>query len=183
MKTTPSRSLFSYTGVAGLLLAMALLNGCQSNKDKAPITPLGEATDQTTDTEPADSESLPGMDADKLFFQKVDGLSPIYFGFDSSSLDTPALADVRAASDLLKTDPKAIVQIEGHADERGTQEYNLALGERRAQSVRNHLRTLGVSGDRIVTISYGEEMPAVSGSNEAAWAKNRRCEFSKAQIQ
>lgn len=182
MKTTPSRFLFSYTGVAGLLLAMALLNGCQSNKDTAPITPLGEAT-ENTDTEPADRESLPGMDAEKLFFQKVDGLNPIYFGFDSSSLDTPALADVLAASDLLKTDPKAIVQIEGHADERGTQEYNLALGERRAQSVRNHLRTLGVSGDRIVTISYGEEMPAASGSNEAAWAKNRRCEFSKAQSQ
>ena len=78
--------------------------------------------------------------------------------------------------------PNVIVQIAGHCDERGTQEYNLALGEKRAQSVRNHLRQLGVPGDRLVTISYGEEAPAVPGQSEAAWAQNRRCEFMRAPL-
>ncbi len=74
-----------------------------------------------------------------------------------------------------------IIQIAGHCDERGTEEYNIALGERRALSVREHLIQLGVSGDRMITISFGEEMPAVEGNTEAAYKFNRRCEFNRAQ--
>jgi peptidoglycan-associated lipoprotein len=78
---------------------------------------------------------------------------------------------------LLHKYPKVKIQIEGHCDERGTNEYNLALGERRANSTRNYLISLGISPDRISTISYGEERPLDPGHNEEAWAKNRRAHF------
>ena len=77
----------------------------------------------------------------------------------------------------MKSSKSAVIQIEGHCDERGTVEYNLALGERRAQSVKNFLTQLGVEGARLSTISYGEEKPVVQGHTEDAWAKNRRAEF------
>lgn len=174
---SPFKPLFM--GITCLLLASIVMSGCQTGKKKGDAD--SQEVDTTANTEPEDRDGLPGIDPSTLFFEKVDALRPIYFGYDSSNLDSAALADAQAAAELLKTDPTAIVQIEGHCDERGTQEYNLALGERRAQAVRDHLRTLGVSGDRIVTISFGEESPAASGSSEAAWAKNRRCEFSKAR--
>ena len=75
-----------------------------------------------------------------------------------------------------------MIQIEGHCDERGTQEYNLALGERRALAVRGHLMKLGISGERLLTISYGEESPASAGHSEEAWQQNRRSEFNKAAV-
>jgi peptidoglycan-associated lipoprotein len=80
-------------------------------------------------------------------------------------------------AEAMKASKSAAIQIEGHCDERGTVEYNLALGERRAQSVKNFLSQLGVDGARLSTISYGEEKPVVQGHSEDAWAKNRRAEF------
>lgn len=180
MNTIASRFSPTFLGTFGLALTLALLSGCQSGKDKEPLDTVGDNSDMGP-SEPADSDGLPEVDTAALFFQKVDALDPVYFAFDSSALDQAALAEVREAAELFLTDPNVIIQVEGHCDERGTQEYNLALGERRAQSVRDHLRTLGVSGNRITTISYGEERPAVDGSGEAAWAKNRRCEFTTAQ--
>jgi peptidoglycan-associated lipoprotein len=92
-----------------------------------------------------------------------------------------ALATLKENAALLSKYPHVIVQIEGHCDERGTQEYNLALGERRALAAREHLTKLGISGDRLITISYGEEVPADLGHDEGAWTQNRRAEFSKAK--
>ena len=83
-------------------------------------------------------------------------------------------------AEIIKQMPNSVIQIEGHCDERGTQQYNLALGERRALAVRDYLIRLGISGDRLVTISYGEEDPADPGHSESAWAKNRRAEFNRA---
>jgi len=91
------------------------------------------------------------------------------------------MATLRGNADKIKQVPGVIIQLAGHCDERGTQEYNLALGERRALAVREHLIQLGISGNRLITISYGEESPAVMGSGESAWAKNRRCEFNRAR--
>jgi peptidoglycan-associated lipoprotein len=105
----------------------------------------------------------------------------VYFDFDSFALRSDALATLSRNADIIKSIPGAIVQIAGHCDERGTSEYNFALGEKRALSVREHLMRLGVSGDRMLTISYGEERPAEMGSNESAWAKNRRAEFAQAR--
>ncbi|MEM7679436.1 MAG: peptidoglycan-associated lipoprotein Pal [Pseudomonadota bacterium] len=98
----------------------------------------------------------------------------IFFGYDRYDLSSEAQAVLEAQAEWLKTYSGLEITIEGHADERGTREYNLALGERRANSVRNYLVALGVAPDRINTISYGKERPAVAGSNAKAWAQNRR---------
>jgi peptidoglycan-associated lipoprotein len=98
----------------------------------------------------------------------------VFFGFNKSEITSKAASVLkRQAAWLQKYGSKKIV-VEGHCDERGTREYNLALGERRANAVREHLISLGVSAARIETISYGKERPAVVGSNESAWAQNRR---------
>jgi peptidoglycan-associated lipoprotein len=101
----------------------------------------------------------------------------IYFDFDKSNLLPEAMEILKDKAEWLRKNPSYKVRIEGNCDERGTNEYNLALGERRAHAAKKYLMALGVSGDRIMTISYGEERPAVYGHNEAAWAKNRRDDF------
>ncbi|HMO18287.1 MAG TPA: peptidoglycan-associated lipoprotein Pal [Oligoflexia bacterium] len=103
-------------------------------------------------------------------------LKPIYFAFDSSSLSAQAKQVLKENADYLSANPGTKVVLEGHCDERGTDEYNLALGERRARSAFEYLRSLGVSKDRMSTVSYGESRPADAASNEAAWARNRRVE-------
>ena len=102
----------------------------------------------------------------------------IYFDFDKSELTAEAGTVLRKKAEYLKRNPKYAVRIEGNCDERGTNEYNLALGERRAHAALDFLATLGVSGDRMSTISYGEEKPLDSGSGEDAWAKNRNDQFN-----
>lgn len=101
----------------------------------------------------------------------------IYFDFDKSNLKHYARVILKEKAAWLTRNPSYAVLIEGHCDERGTNEYNLALGERRAQAAKKFLMSQGIAGDRISTISYGEERPADPGHNEAAWAKNRRDEF------
>lgn len=101
----------------------------------------------------------------------------IYFGFDSYVLTDEAKRVLNSKVEFLKRYPKARITIEGHCDDRGTAEYNLALGERRAHSAYQYLVNLGVSPEQLTTISYGEERPAAMGRNEEAWAKNRRDHF------
>ena len=98
----------------------------------------------------------------------------VFFGYDSSDLDSDALELLQDQVAWLKQNSDVKVTIEGHCDERGTREYNLALGEKRAQAVKNYLIGLGINPDRVSTISYGKERPAVVGSNDGAWAQNRR---------
>jgi peptidoglycan-associated lipoprotein len=98
----------------------------------------------------------------------------VYFAFDSAILREPSRRVLSQQAAWLERNRDATVLIEGHADERGTREYNLALGARRAEAVRSYLVGLGVAPTRIDTISFGEERPAVAGSNEEAWARNRR---------
>ncbi|MFO7643791.1 MAG: peptidoglycan-associated lipoprotein Pal [Desulfosarcina sp.] len=101
----------------------------------------------------------------------------VYFAFDDSSLDQQAQEVLREKAVWLRDNPDASVIIEGHTDERGTNAYNLALGERRAESVKSFLVNLGVDASRLTTISYGEERPIAFGQTEAAWAQNRRVAF------
>ena len=101
-----------------------------------------------------------------------------YFAFDDYTLNMDAQNKLQGLADHLKASQNAVVQIEGHCDERGSIEYNLALGERRAQSVKNYLVQLGVDPARLSTISYGEEKPAAEGHDESAWGQNRRAEFT-----
>ena len=98
----------------------------------------------------------------------------VFFGYDSSDLDSDALELLQDQVAWLKQNSDVTITIEGHCDERGTREYNLALGEKRAQAVKNYLIGLGINPDRVSTISYGKERPAVVGSNDGAWAQNRR---------
>lgn len=101
----------------------------------------------------------------------------IYFNFDSSELSESSQKILEEKAEWLSSNPDARITIEGHCDERGTTEYNIALGERRADSARKFLKALGVDGSRIKTTSYGEENPAMMGSGEEVWSKNRRGEF------
>ncbi len=102
---------------------------------------------------------------------------PIYFDFDQSDLHPEARDVLNRKADALRDYPDVRIRVEGHCDERGTVEYNLALGERRADAARAYLIDLGIDPDRITTISYGEERPSVEGQSEAAWSQNRRDEF------
>jgi peptidoglycan-associated lipoprotein len=123
--------------------------------------PLGDPTD------------LRNMREDRSAFEAF----TVYFDFDRSTVKASEQAKVEEVSKYLMTNPTHAVRIEGHCDERGTEGYNLSLGDRRALAVREYLVNLGVPDSRIDTISYGESRPAVIGTTDAAYAKNRRGEF------
>ena len=123
-----------------------------------------------TETSPESASITPGSQEDLI----VNVGDRVFFNYDSSDLDSDAQELLQDQVAWLKQYSDVSVIVEGHCDERGTREYNLALGEKRAQSVKNYLISLGVSTDRISTISYGKERPAVVGSNDGAWAQNRR---------
>lgn len=113
--------------------------------------------------------------AGEVFESKL--LKDIHFDFDKYDIRPGDAEILKENAALLMKYPKVKIQVEGHCDERGTNEYNLALGERRANSAKRYLTSLGISSDRISTISYGEEKPLDPGHNEEAWAKNRRGHF------
>jgi peptidoglycan-associated lipoprotein len=104
-------------------------------------------------------------------------LKPAFFELNSAELNEAGRAIVTSNADLLRKNQGWAITIEGHADERGTAEYNLALGERRALAVKTYLVSLGISGDRLKTVSYGKEFPFDPGHDESAWSKNRRAHF------
>lgn len=132
-------------------------------KQQATETPV---TIKAADTQPVKAET------------EVSAFEAVYFDFDKSDLRQDARNVLsKNAEIMLKSKPSTAVKIEGHCDERGSAEYNLALGERRAKSAQQYLLTLGVKPERLSVISYGKEKPAVQGSGEEAWAKNRRAEF------
>jgi peptidoglycan-associated lipoprotein len=130
------------------------------------------------DTEKIDStitkKTYKGIEGE---FMETPLLKDCHFEFDHYDITPNARKILAENANILKKMPKSRIQIEGHCDERGTKEYNLALGERRAASVKNYLTSLGVPAKNLSTISYGEEMPIDPRSNEEAWAKNRRAHF------
>ena len=103
--------------------------------------------------------------------------APVFFAYDSSQIDASERSKIDAVADVMTRDRGLSLIVEGHCDERGSREYNLALGEHRALAVRAYLIGLGVEGDRITTKSYGEENPAAYGHDEASWSQNRRAAF------
>jgi len=142
-----------------------------------PVTPPPTETEVTEgfDQEPVEVQEVTAADIAALNDQGV--LATIYFAFDSYELDDQNRMLLQQNGDWLLDNPRYNIRIEGHCDERGTIEYNLALGERRASAVRDYLVSLGVDAFRIRIVSYGEEDPADPGHDEAAWARNRRAVF------
>jgi peptidoglycan-associated lipoprotein len=150
-----------------MVAAVALLGACSSD-DTA--NKGGAATATAPTTAPAKPGVVPGSQAD--FVANVG--DRVFFDFDKYSLKPEAKDQLAKWVAFLKKYPSDQLVVEGHADERGTREYNLALGERRANSIKDFLVSQGVQASRLKTISYGKERPAVLGSNETAWAQNRR---------
>lgn len=125
--------------------------------------------------EPLAEDAIANRSLDDL--NRDSPFKPVFFGLDSAELDDAGRAVATANAGLLKKYPTWMITIEGHCDERGTAEYNLALGERRTAAVQTYLVSLGIAPDRIRTVSYGKEFPFDPGHNEAAWAQNRRGHF------
>ena len=149
-----------------LLAGVLLLAACAENTaDKGGAAGTGGAQ-----TSAATTAVQPGSRED--FIQNVG--DRVFFDFDKSDIKAEGRQTLQRQADWLKKFPNVTVTVEGHCDERGTREYNLALGERRATAVKRMLVALGIAGNRVSTISYCKERPAVVGSNEAAWAQNRR---------
>jgi peptidoglycan-associated lipoprotein len=153
-----------------LLILLAVMSGCSKKivkSDPPPAPPLPELQGQ--------SQSEPIVEKDLQAVQA--SLKTIHFDYDQYALSENAQKALQYNADILKRAENVRVLAEGHCDERGTAEYNLALGERRAQSARDYLVSLGISPRRLSTVSYGSELPVASGHNEAAWAQNRRVYF------
>ena len=142
---------------------------------EAPSAPL-PATNIASDSIPPQSQQTTTANA-TAGASNAAALETIYFDFDSSLLNDTARATLVANLEKLKANPKAVLRIEGHSDDRGSDDYNLALSERRAQSAKKYLQALGFPADKLSIIGYGEERPALKGEGDEIWAKNRRDEF------
>jgi peptidoglycan-associated lipoprotein len=140
-----------------------------ASKNKADNT-AAAATDEGTKTEAAAVDTTAGVDPEME--------NNVYFDFDSSVIRSSEIAALQKEAAMLKANPKKKVTIEGHCDERGTAEYNIALGDRRAASAKAYLKKLGVAASRMKTVSYGKEKPVALGHDEDAWAKNRRAHLN-----
>jgi peptidoglycan-associated lipoprotein len=155
--------------------ALVAVSGC-GKKKPAELPPPPPSSTMPSDNGSAGTGAtntgiVPGSRAD--FLQQV-GTDTIHFATDSHDVDQEAQGILAAQAKWLVAHPNVRVTLEGHCDERGTREYNLALGDRRANSAKNFLTSNGVSADRISTISYGKERPVATGSDESSWAQNRR---------
>ena len=164
-----------YLGAA-LLMALSLgVTGCGKKAAKtAPEQPTAQAqTEAGLMTESLESTGDSGVMEGRTSGPMV----PVYFGFDSSSIDGDQVSRIETNADFLKNNQDVSIRVEGNCDPRGTKEYNLALGERRAQSAKNYLASLGVGAERMTTISFGEEKLLLFGHDEMSWAQNRRADF------
>jgi len=172
-----------------LLVSVLLLEGCGPKRPPASATGSGaratapssaesDYVDPGPDVRPLDSDSASGED---ITFSDASGeggpLADVYFEYDQSSLNDAARATLAQHATWIKAHPGVPVMVEGHCDERGTVDYNLALGDQRAQAVRDYLVSLGVPRDRLAAVSLGKERPVDPGHTEAAWSRNRRAHF------
>jgi peptidoglycan-associated lipoprotein len=158
-----------------LILTLILL-GCA--KKKKPIIDNQLQTKQDTITTLKSISDLAIIHNDQLKNDAQSALNTIYFDFDASFLTEEARGILISIGNFMKKYPEVKMKIEGHCDDRGSAEYNMALGQKRADEAKQYLVTYGIASDLITTISWGEERPAIEGDNESAWSKNRRDEFS-----
>ena len=177
--------------VSGMVGALALFtSGCA--KDNVPSSPAdGSGSGSSTSTAPdigdnagrvesIDSDGGRTSNTGKFKFvegRTHKGMLPIYFDFDRSDIRNDQKSRIEANTDFLKANSNYKITIEGNTDERGTNEYNIALGERRALVAKKYMMNLGIGSDRIYTLSYGEEKPLLFGHDEYSWSQNRRDDF------
>ena len=154
-----------------LLAGTAGLAACsKKGPEELPPPPVDTTNPDTTPTTP----SGPSVGSQEHFVNAVNGQNVIYFDTDRYNIDSADAAALQTQAQYLGQYSQIRITIEGHADERGTREYNLALGERRANAAREYLASMGVPNNRLTVISWGKERPVALGSNEQAWAQNRR---------
>ena len=169
----------------GLVLPVLALAACDTTPtDTSATTGTGTGSSMTSTGTAGSGITRSGpMTADQMAEAlRREGVSDrVFYPTDSSNLTPEGRQTIEGWARFLRQNPGISAAIEGHADERGTREYNLALGERRATAARNQLVSLGIPAQRVTTVSYGKERPAVVGSNEAAWAQNRRAVLVPAQ--
>lgn len=164
-----------------IMIATGLLAGCATTPPPSSSMPADQGMVQSTDV--SQQPQVMGADSGPISsegvadHQAVQGLERIHFDFDQFTLSPEARTVLNQNARYLQANSGLKVVIEGHCDERGSDEYNLALGERRAAAAKQYLVSLGISADRLSVISYGEERPLVDQTNEQAWAQNRRAEF------
>ena len=172
-------------GASSLVVAFLISCGNPANPPPPKWTAENQsaaATKPAPAAKPAPSKPEPGATSSLDSLRSGDSatggpLKDVSFNFDSAELSESARATLKANADWLKGNPTARVQIEGHCDERGAADYNMALGAKRAQAAMDYLTTLGIAGNRLSTISYGEEIPVCKEKAEDCWAKNRRARF------
>ncbi|MGE5768582.1 MAG: peptidoglycan-associated lipoprotein Pal [Bacteroidota bacterium] len=159
--------------------AALLLAACSTPSEEASTTSGSgsSGTGTTTQSSGATGSTIPGPQPGSQEELTVEVGDRVFFDFDKYDIRADQRGTVEALAAWLDTNPSVTLTIEGHCDERGTREYNLALGERRANAVRDYLVALGTNPARLTTVSFGEERPAVLGSNDSAWAQNRRGVF------
>lgn len=155
---------------AALLVGAMALSACASKAPKQLPPEPGVST--STESGAGTGAPAPGSQAD--FVAVMQGADTVYFDTDRYNIDSAGAAALQSQAQWLARYPGKRAVLEGHADERGTRDYNLALGERRANSAKNYLVSLGVDASRISTVSYGKERPIALGSDQQAWARNRR---------
>ncbi|MCK4945275.1 MAG: peptidoglycan-associated lipoprotein Pal [Alphaproteobacteria bacterium] len=161
--------------ILSLLAVMVLVAGC--SKPQPDVGSLSTDADMTA-VAPIMTDPIPSVDQGPVPGTQQDLViavgDRVFFSYDKYDLASDARTTIERQTQWLRRYPHINISIEGHCDERGTREYNLALGEKRAASVKNYLIALGIESSRIQTLSYGKERPAVMGSDETSWAQNRR---------
>jgi len=166
---------YSMAGMAAILCTGLLFAGCA--KKEVAMTSSNGSQQQMSTSGNGTSASTSGVNSSGSVNGEAASSHSVYFAFDSSALDTAAQSILNANAAWLKANPGKRITIEGNCDERGSREYNLALGQRRADSVRTYLVKQGVDANRIDTVSFGEERPVCKGTGEACWAQNRRADI------
>ncbi|MBV1842506.1 peptidoglycan-associated lipoprotein Pal [Photobacterium ganghwense] len=155
------------------MFTLAACSSSDSTDSSAAETNAGTSTEQTTVATPVDSEAA-ALAEQEMRSQQLRQEQTVYFKFDNAEIQPEYQDMLTAHAEYLRDNTRVKVIVEGHADERGTPEYNIALGERRANAVAKYLQALGVSASQISIVSYGEEKPLVLGHTDADYAKNRR---------
>jgi peptidoglycan-associated lipoprotein len=179
MKT--KRSLIHLIALAILVLALALVAGCgkkQTPIETEPVTPPAPAPVVAKPVTPETTEPVETRDWSKMTPAEM-GVTDVFFAYDSFDIDDAGMRTLAQNARIMKDHADVVVMVEGHCDERGTVEYNLALGEKRAKGVREYLVSLGVNEAQLRVTTYGENKPFATGSTEEAWAQNRRAHFAR----